>query len=159
VILTHANSAFQAGQSPASSSPRKLALAFVSQSWEQLEQTPQNVVIVVISLQQQHLRMTTILRAKSESKQLLIPSSLANDDAVSLDAMVAIKPFAAPVSWARHSSPTFAPPTSRAPPAQRFPFFSGTPVRSRDHRRSSRDREERRRSPVSSRVWSYLHFH
>ena len=58
----------------------------MSQSWEQLEETPQNVVIVVIALQQQHLRMTTFFGAKSDLKQLLSPSRLANDDVVNFDA-------------------------------------------------------------------------
>ncbi len=67
-------------------SPGTLALTFVCQSWEQLEETPQNVVIVVISLQQKHLRMTTVFGAKSDLKQLLSPSALANDDVVNFDA-------------------------------------------------------------------------
>jgi hypothetical protein len=66
---------------------RPLALTLVYQSCEQLPQTPQNVVIVVISLPQKELRMTTFLEAKSNLKQLLSPSALANDDVVKFDAM------------------------------------------------------------------------
>jgi hypothetical protein len=58
-----------------------VALSFVSPSHTSLELTPQNVVIVVISLQQPELRMTTFLSASRELKQLLRPYTLANDDA------------------------------------------------------------------------------
>ncbi len=76
---------------PAPRALEHLALTFVSQSWEQLEETPQNVVIVVISLQQQHLRMTTFFGAKSDLKQLLSPSSLGNDDVVNFDATPSVR--------------------------------------------------------------------
>ncbi len=56
------------------------------QSCEQLHLTPKNVVIVVISLPQKELRMTTFSRVKIALKQLLSPSALANDDVVKLDA-------------------------------------------------------------------------
>ncbi len=127
MIFAQASSAFQAGQSPASSSPRNLALSFVSQSWEQLQQTPQNVVIVVISLQQLELRMTTFFRPKRKLKQLLMLSSLADDDAVSIDAMVAINPsrrprIVGPALFTDSRSPNIARPTRT-----KIPTFSGTP--------------------------------
>ena len=67
-------------------SPGTLALTLVCQSWEQLPLTPQNVVIVVISLAQKELRMTTFLRVKIALKQRLSLSALANDDVVKFDA-------------------------------------------------------------------------
>ncbi len=67
---THADAARTPGSwnHTRSRSPGTPALTFVCQSWEQLQQTPKNVVIVVISLQQQHLRMTTFFGAKRDLK-------------------------------------------------------------------------------------------
>jgi hypothetical protein len=58
-----------------------VALSFVSHSHTSLTLTLKNVVIVVISLQQRNLRMTTFSTPRSHSNELSSPSTLANDDA------------------------------------------------------------------------------